>query len=193
MKNIGIDLSINSTGICVDDDSNIYYHIVSSDNISKKRIILAQDITNTVSIPLSFHFYHKITTNSTTYSTKENIKTLNITNISKLITDIIDLENPDHVYMEGISYRSSNTSALADLAGLQYIIRVHLINKNIPMSIVSPTSNKKSACGNGAADKSEMLYAWFTCDSRLIAYKDQLKLDDIADAYFLSKIEIESN
>ena len=41
-------------------------------------------------------------------------------------------------------------------------------------------------CGNGNATKEEMVYLWFKCDKKMEAYK-HLKVDDLADAYFLTR------
>ena len=88
--------------------------------------------------------------------------------------------------MEGISYGSAGSASLVDLAGLNYCIRMTAIRRGIPFHIVSPMSLKKEATGNGGADKDEMVWAWKQCDSN-ISKITEIKIDDLADAFFLSK------
>lgn len=186
MKTIGLDLSINSTGICVcRNDKPIKYYVIASDVMSKKNQAIASEIDK--KLPLKYYIYSKQKPISDLYEDKENAKTSNINNIASILNDILKAEKPDHAYIEGISYGSVGSAALADLAGLNFVIRWVLENRHIPFTIVSPTNNKKNACGNGSADKDEMIYAWEACDNRLKEYRSQLKFDDLADAYFLAR------
>ena len=45
---------------------------------------------------------------------------------------------------------------------------------------------KKRATGNGGADKDEMVWAWRQCDPKIKDVTD-IKVDDLADAFFLSQ------
>ena len=51
--------------------------------------------------------------------------------------------------------------------------------------IVSPTQNKKFATGNGSADKDLMVFSWKKIE-KCISDITEIKIDDLADAYFLS-------
>ena len=59
------------------------------------------------------------------------------------------------------------------------------IRYGLRMVIVSPTSLKTRATGNGGAEKKEMIWAWKQCDKN-IANVTEIKIDDLADAFFLS-------
>ena len=91
--------------------------------------------------------------------------------------------------MEGVSYQSSQTKSLLDLAGLSTLIRYRLykfflINQdNVgELRIFTPGEIKKFASGNGNCSKDVMIGLFKT------AYKEIAelpKIDDIADAYWI--------
>jgi Holliday junction resolvasome RuvABC endonuclease subunit len=87
--------------------------------------------------------------------------------------------------MEGVSYGSVGSAALVDLSGLNFAIRNLLIDNNIRFTIVSPMQNKKFATGIGNADKEHMIFSWLMIEKHLKDIKE-IKIDDLADAYFLS-------
>ena len=87
--------------------------------------------------------------------------------------------------MEGISYGSRGSSALADLAGLNFAIRMFLLIEDVPFNILAPTSVKKFAVGNGAAEKDVIIASWKKVD-RNISEVTEIKLDDLADSYFIA-------
>ena len=51
--------------------------------------------------------------------------------------------------------------------------------------VVSPSQNKKFATGNGSADKDLMVYSWLNIEKHVKNIKE-IKIDDLADAFFLS-------
>ena len=180
---IGIDPSINCTGVCVKmDNYNIYYMI--SSKLTKKTKAFKHEYIN-------IYEYHKENVNSSDYHDKEIIKTNNIFKICSVLQDIIKyykLNDDIMVIMEGISYGSVGSAALVDLSGLNFAIRYMLITNNIPFKIISPTSVKKFAVANGGAEKDIIIDAWKRLDSNIIDIKD-IKLDDLADSYFLAHFE----
>ena len=129
--------------------------------------------------------YDKINYTDLEYSVKENIKSHNFSKLLDNIQWIIDVHKPTNVIMEGISYGSVSGSSLADLAGLNYIIRLLLIKNNIKFTIVSPTSLKKFVCANGQAEKDVIIESWKRMDKNINDITD-IKIDDLADAFFLS-------
>lgn len=129
--------------------------------------------------------YKKEETKDLPYSQKESIKTKNIYNICVEIEKIIKQYKPQHINMEGISYGSVGSAALVDLSGLNFMFRQLFINNNIPFTIISPTENKKFAVGNGQAEKDVMVDAWKRLEPNIP--DTSIKLDDLADAYFLSR------
>ena len=179
MIKIGIDPSINCTGICVwdtDRDTHCYYMIPSK--TTKKMDSFCHDFVHILP-------YIKRDIRNSEYSEKEKFKFDNIYNISNKIGIILDMFKPTHVYMEGISYGSVGSAALVDLAFLNATIRMELKMRNIEFEIVSPTSLKKFACANGQAEKDIMIDAWKRMDSNISNIKD-IKVDDLADSYFLA-------
>lgn len=181
MVTIGLDLSINSTGICINRDNVCDYYIISS-KLTKKQ----QNFTHSYVHLLE---YHKVQPEGE-YHEKEDVKTHNINRIVEMIKYIITHKSGpkpiDMVNIEGISFGSTGSAALIDLSGLNYMVRKMLIDNNIPFNIISPTQNKKFATGNGSAEKDIMIDAWKRLD-RNISNIIEIKIDDLADAYFLSR------
>lgn len=179
---VGIDPSINSTGICIHfpNGTNKYY-IISSKMTKKMKDFKHKYV--------EYFPYEKLDTKDGNYSDKENKKFSNILNICAHISYIIGLlkhpQNDISVFMEGVSYGSVGSAALVDLSFLNAAIRMTLHYLDIPFTIVSPTSLKKFACANGQADKNLMIDAWKRMDKNISDIKD-IKIDDLADSYFLS-------
>ena len=174
---IGIDPSINSTGICIKKgDSTLYYMIVSK--ATKKM----QDFSNP---HIKIIQYDKKSTKGLEYSEKEYIKSCNLCSLGSLIESIIKIYKPIHVLMEGISYGSVSGSSLADLSGLNYIIRMILTKYGVKFTIIPPTAVKKFAVANGSADKDIMIDAWKRLEPKVADIKD-IKIDDLADSYFIA-------
>lgn len=180
---IGIDPSINSTGICIHnmDNGSTKYYIISSKMTKKMKEFKHPYI--------EYLPYDKLEAKDSNYSDKENKKFSNILSICSKISDILEmLKQPDNtinVHMEGVSYGSVGSAALVDLSFLNAAIRMTIHYNGIPFTIVSPTSLKKFACANGQADKYLMIDAWKRMDKNISDIKD-LKIDDLADSYFLS-------
>lgn len=180
---IGIDPSINSTGICIYDigSHSTQYYIISSKMTKKMKEFEHKYVQY---IP-----YDKIDAKEGSYSEKEYKKFSNILNICTKISYILGLfkhpNNDIEVFIEGVSYGSVGSAALIDLSFLNFAIRMTLHYMDIPFTIVSPTSLKKFACANGQADKNLMIDAWKRMDKNIADIED-IKIDDLADSYFLS-------
>ena len=182
---IGIDPSINSTGICVwDNEHNInkYYNIVSK--VTKK-------LQSFESSHIKILSYNKSDIKDKEYSYKELAKTSNIYYICKHIRNILTILRPKSVIMEGVSYGSVGSAALVDLSGLNFAIRMVLADLEIPFKIVPPTAVKKFATGNGQADKELIIDAWKRLDKNMLNIKD-IKVDDLADSFFLAHYQSET-
>jgi crossover junction endodeoxyribonuclease RuvC len=85
------------------------------------------------------------------------------------------------VVIEGITFMMSKTTALVQLAAINYIIRIGLWKRDIPFVIVSPPSLKKFVTGKGVAQKDIMM---------LETYKRwgvSLTDNNICDAYGLAR------
>lgn len=98
------------------------------------------------------------------------------------IIKIIEKYEPNLVLIEGMAFMARNTTALVQLAGLNYLIREYLFQYNIPFAIVAPTSLKKFITGSGGSKKDVMLMEIYKKYN--IAFVD----DNIADAFSLAKI-----
>lgn len=175
MKVIGLDLSINSTGVCINNNGKYKYFLVCSKITKKMREFNNKDI--------KIIEYTKNTVEGE-YSEKESIKTSNLYNIINELKKIIKKEKPDECRIEGISYGSTGSAALVDLSGLNFMVRQMLLDLGVPFRVISPTSNKKFAVGNGGADKDVMVNSWLRLQPHLAGI--DIKIDDLADAFFLS-------
>lgn len=174
---MGIDPSINCTGVCMADGNNNIYIMIPS-KMTKRMSSFKNDWIHLIP-------YNKDSYINDEYAERERVKTNNIYNICSTLDKLICEYRPTHIYMEGISYGSVGSAALADLSGLNFSIRCMIKRHNIPFTIVSPMSLKKFAVANGSADKDLMVYAWKTLQPHLKDIKD-IKVDDLADAYFLA-------
>jgi Holliday junction resolvasome RuvABC endonuclease subunit len=179
---IGIDPSINSTGVCVmryDGSISTEYYIVGS-KISKatEKFIDRSD-------GFDFLDYGKIDySGEKEYYLKELYKTKSIINSSEMISDILDCNSPDIVVMEGISYGSTSGASIVDLAGLNFIYRSAILKNGDILVVASPMEIKKFATGNGGVDKDAMIKVWEMCEN--ITVDKNAKVDDLADAYFMA-------
>lgn len=184
---IGLDPSINCTGICVRDIDNTFneYYIFPS-KITNKSLNWLQDIEW-----LTVYNYEKTPINNIdNYSTKEFYKFKNIIKVYDLIEAVINMISGeyiiDYVVMEGVSYGSVTGAALVDLTFLNSALRLMFVKKNIKFYIVSPKEVKKQAIGNGNADKDLMIMSWKMLDKKTQSIPDFVKCDDLADAYFMA-------
>lgn len=176
---MGIDPSINCTGVCIYDtltESTLYYMIVAKMN--KKMQQFNNEYVKIIS-------YDKEEYSKDDYSTKEYKKTKNIASICDKIKSLIIWYEPELIQMEGISYGSRGSSALADLAGLSYAIRLTIADKDKKFNIIAPTSVKKFAVGNGGVEKDVIIASWKKLDKN-ISNITEIKLDDLADSYFIA-------
>lgn len=175
---LGIDQSINSTGITVLEEGKepLYYLIVPHLTRKMKEV-------NHPRLTYILYEKHKVDKDAN-YTEKERAKTLNIYNIAYKIKEIINQWKPKRVVMEGIAYGQVHSAALTDLAGLSFIIRTHILSTSSELVIVSPSELKRWATGNGSAEKGLMVYAWEALDK--IGTEIDAKIDDLADSYFMA-------
>ena len=177
MVTMGIDPSINCTGICVCgvEDNPIYILIPSK--CTKKMKSFTHD-------RIFIEPFEKIELKDLNNEEREYAKSCNIYNIVYIIERLVNIYKVNRVIMEGVAYNANGS--VVDLAGLNYAIRMMLLKHNIEFSIITPNMVKKFAVANGSADKELMVYAWNTLEPELKNIKD-IKVDDLADAYFLSQ------
>lgn len=179
----GLDLSINSTGVCIYDTikNTTKYYIISS-KFTKKALSLNHSSLSLITCEKN------VVDSKKEYTEKEQVKTTNIYNIVKSIESVLLVHRVDAVCIEGISFGSVGSAALIDLSGLNYMVRLMAMENNIKhIYIVSPTQNKKFATGNGSAEKDVMISAWLKLQKHMAEVQSYVKTDDIADAYFLAR------
>ena len=204
---VGIDPSINSSGIYVRVESSIgelleeKFYIIKGDKLSKKED--AAELKNLA--VFSYVIYDKQNTTTGTNIENERNKAINFMSIVENIKKIIATTdfrygkmNKIYVCQEGISYGSRiRTKSIFDLAGLNFMIRSMVIEmskgfKPVELIVGTPGEIKKFATGNGNANKDLIL----SCFKMIYPELDLPKLDDIADAYFMGmfakKVSIEA-
>ena len=198
MKNailyVGIDPSINSTGITIARYENnveveIKFYIIKNGKLTKRESAANDSIDN-----FEYIIYNKI--DLTQFKDDNHVfeyyKTKNMVEVVNTIYDLILNEVKKHtsavnVVIEGISYGSSiRTKSVFDLAGLNYMIRYKLITSDIQhlnLSIATPSNIKKYATGKGNANKESIMtiFKYIFPEMQNIP-----KLDDIADSYFMA-------
>lgn len=192
---VGIDQSINSTGICVklyenkDTLTKEHFYIITH-KVTKKALSYSEKLDN-----FDYILYDKKEKSESEDNNEfEFNKLFNNIMITDKILEIIksNISAPlDRIYigMEGVSYQSSQTKSLLDLAGLSTLIRYRLYKffltnqDNVgELRIFTPGEIKKFASGNGNCSKDVMIGLFKT------AYKEIAelpKIDDIADAYWI--------
>ena len=198
MKNtilyVGIDPSINSTGITIARYENnveveIKFYIIKNGKLTKRESAANGSIDN-----FEYIIYNKI--DLTQFKDDNHVfeyyKTKNMVEVVNTIYDLILNEVKKYsaivnVVIEGISYGSSiRTKSIFDLAGLNYMIRYKLITGDIQhlnLSIATPSNIKKYATGKGNANKESIMtiFKYIFPEMQNIP-----KLDDIADSYFMA-------
>ena len=198
MKNailyVGIDPSINSTGITIaryenNIEAEIKFYIIKNGKLTKRESTANDSIDN-----FEYIIYNKI--DLTQFKDDNHVfeyyKTKNMVEVVNTIYDLILNEVKKYsaivnVVIEGISYGSSiRTKSIFDLAGLNYMIRYKLITSDIQhlnLSIATPSNIKKYATGKGNANKESIMtiFKYIFPEMQNIP-----KLDDIADSYFMA-------
>ncbi len=191
---IGIDQSINSTGITIQKfDEEVLldkkFYIIHNSKLTKKEAAAEQALSN-----FEYILYDKLEkANATSNSEYESFKLHNAMSISNNILDLIikNINKLDKVYIgiEGISFNSTQTKSLIDLAGLSYIIRYNIFkffashkDNQGELIIFTPGEIKKFATGNGNAKKDSMISLFNTLHNELMIIP---KIDDLADSYWI--------
>lgn len=191
---VGVDPSINSTGICVygyasgKGEVKDYYCIGANCSGSKPSKATLEFYKN---YGIKFIDYGKNPDRPNDYALREMVKTENIMNSAYELSKVLETVSEkyggiDCVVMEGVSYGSVSGSSIVDLAGLNFVYREAILNICSRLVIASPMEIKKFAVGNGGVDKDIMIKVWSKCEHIDIPEGCKAKIDDIADAYFMS-------
>jgi Holliday junction resolvasome RuvABC endonuclease subunit len=179
---VGIDYSINSPGICILQDNQEAKFFFFHNNPDK----LYKDI---LVRPSNFYCY--------TYPKDYKHDTERFHLISEYV--IKTIQKCRELSNEGIvvgleDYSMGSRGKVFNLAENAGILKHKLFTNDIDFHLFAPKSIKKSATGNGNADKS-MMYAKFLEEGNLDIHQllqPKKKIDssfavDLADAYFIAK------
>ena len=185
---IGVDPSFSSTGISVVKDGSLLKSYIVTHNRPKVKYTKIAEQYNDI---FEYVNYCYSTLSDFPEGDPELLKTQNVIEATKAIISIILLYKNQYeieVYMEGVAFSSRRTQSLVELGALNYNIRINLLKHHIPFHIITPSANKKSFTGNGAADKELMIKTFLMLNPSYRPLVGYIKMDDIADAYALATI-----
>lgn len=190
---IGIDPSINSTGMTIRTDTGFCrFFIIKGDKLTKKE---KNAQLNNYEI-FEYCLYQKENVKDTNNAhERELAKAHNLSTIADTIYNIIEellqqlrktgTIDSVTICMEGISYGSIHSAAVMDLAGLNYLIRDRLHHHTIvgTLLVTPPAEVKRFYTGSGNANKQLMISTF----KGSFPDFDLPKLDDIADSDSMAK------
>ena len=190
---IGIDPSINSTGMTIRTDTGFCrFFIIKGDKLTKKE---KNAQLNNYEI-FEYCLYQKENVKDTNNAhERELAKAHNLSTIADTIYNIIEellqqfrkTSTIDSVTicMEGISYGSIHSAAVMDLAGLNYLIRDRLHHHTIvgTLLVTPPAEVKRFYTGSGNANKQLMISTF----KGSFPDFDLPKIDDICDSEAMAK------
>lgn len=190
---IGIDPSINSTGMTIRTDTGFCrFFIIKGDKLTKKEKTAQLENSEI----FEYCLYQKENVKDTNNAhERELAKAHNLSTIADTIYNIIqevliqlkkiDSVNSITICMEGISYGSIHSAAVMDLAGLNYLIRDRLHHHSIvgTLLVTPPAEIKRFYTGAGNANKNLMISTF----KGSFPDFDLPKLDDIADSDSMAK------
>ena len=190
---IGIDPSINSTGMTIRADTGFCrFFIIKGDKLTKKEKNAELDNSEI----FEYCLYQKENVKDTNNAhERELAKSHNLSTIADTIYNIIEellqkfrkTSTIDSVTicMEGISYGSIHSAAVMDLAGLNYLIRDRLHHHTVvgTLLVTPPAEIKRFYTGSGNANKLLMISTF----KGSFPDFDLPKLDDIADSDSMAK------
>ena len=190
---IGIDPSINSTGMTIRTDTGFCrFFIIKGDKLTKKE---KNAQLNNYEI-FEYCLYQKENVKDTSNAhERELAKSHNLSTIADTIYNIIEellqqfrkTSTIDSVTicMEGISYGSIHSAAVMDLAGLNYLIRDRLHHHTVvgTLLVTPPAEVKRFYTGSGNANKQLMISTF----KGSFPDFDLPKIDDVCDSEGMAK------
>ena len=190
---IGIDPSINSTGMTIRTDTGFCrFFIIKGDKLTKKE---KNAQSNNYEI-FEYCLYQKENVKDTNNAhERELAKAHNLSTIADTIYNVIEeilqqfrkTSSIDSITicMEGISYGSIHSAAVMDLAGLNYLIRDRLHHHTVvgTLLVTPPAEIKRFYTGSGNANKLLMISTF----KGSFPDFDLPKLDDICDSEAMAK------
>lgn len=194
---IGIDPSINSTGMTIRTDTGFCrFFIIKGDKLTKKEKNAQSDNSEI----FEYCLYQKENVKDTNNAhERELAKAHNLSTIADTIYNIIEellqkfrkTSTIDSVTicMEGISYGSIHSAAVMDLAGLNYLIRDRLHHHTVvgTLLVTPPAEVKRFYTGSGNANKQLMISTF----KGSFPDFDLPKIDDVCDSEGMAKYAID--
>ena len=190
---IGIDPSINSTGMTIRTDTGFCrFFIIKGDKLTKKE---KNAQLNNYEI-FEYCLYQKENVKDTNNAhERELAKAHNLSTIADTIYNIIEellqkfrktgTIDSVTICMEGISYGSIHSAAVMDLAGLNYLIRDRLHHHTVvgTLLVTPPAEVKRFYTGSGNANKQLMISTFKG------SFPDFYlpKIDDVCDSEGMAK------
>jgi Holliday junction resolvasome RuvABC endonuclease subunit len=193
---VGIDFSINSTAVALQDkDGGIQvFCFVPNYKKGKKSFRIHDELSNILQI----ESYEKLTCHEK--EEEQSIKLKNAHNLSETIMSKLENIIPEEIRIEGYSFGSKG-NAFIDLITFNTFLKVKLIQKfGHVLNVIPPKTLKKKFTNNGNASKCEMIHTFMkTNDFKILQEKikelDFIKknneftipkpLDDVIDAIAL--------
>lgn len=190
---IGIDPSINSTGMTIRTDTGFCrFFIIKGDKLTKKEKN-AQSANFEI---FEYCLYQKENVKDTNNAHElELAKAHNLSTIADTIYNIIEellqqlrktgTIDSVTICMEGISYGSIHSAAVMDLAGLNYLIRDRLHHHTVvgTLLVTPPAEVKRFYTGSGNANKQLMISTF----KGSFPDFDLPKIDDVCDSEGMAK------
>jgi Holliday junction resolvasome RuvABC endonuclease subunit len=167
---IGIDYSLTSPAICVNNGNLMFYYLTSK---KKWTGVISEEIVG---------YEHKEWTDPIQ----------RFTFISDFALDIISATSNPTIYIEGYSFGSKGQGVfqIAENCG---ILKYRLLEEKFGYNTVVPSVVKKGATGKGNADK-DMMYEVFVKETNIDLKKlfdtDKVgnPISDIVDSYYIQKV-----
>lgn len=188
MTVIGVDPSLNSTGICVDEDGNRTYYLLAT-KPTKKAIKAANDIDRLCLVQIRKDECVQGEKSQRKSVFQQINTTTNIAHMADAVIDIIKCHAPDYVIIEAPAFHANGR--VIDLAGLNHAIRLGCYRADIPIYPISPTTVKAHTAGSGWASKDMMVMTWEALEPDGNEWASNgIKVDDLADAWALTSFDL---
>jgi hypothetical protein len=204
MITVGIDMSKNSPGVCINDNGKISFMSFirfDEDEVGKRMSKSRKGIIDHFSLLRKANVHITSNPRSTNLKEYSDLEVWKIEDASLLGETIVSSlpMNVDMIGMEGFSYGSKGNSGL-DIAGYAYCVRKALFEKygSSKLCIFSPANVKKVA-GKGNAGKDDIMKFFLEredqelqatpfwkglSDGKIIKDKP---VDDLVDAYYVQE------
>jgi len=211
MIRIGIDYSLNSPSICIDNNGQIrFMSLFNTEGAewNREKPLKKFFMHNALSSFVSMLPYQRTAKDKKwTYAQEQSAKMNDAKMISDMIAHLLEpyFSETLKISLEGFAF-ASNGASFIDLILFNSFLRKEIIDRlgTDCLEIVAPTSAKKLA-GKGNADKEFMIKAfmnnvlnddslsetelWKYLQNTELDFKNIKPLDDIVDSYFIMKAQ----